>query len=228
MNAIEAGATGNQGDRRCTPSGAPSDSAFLQVDLPGQRTGSYLHLSVRVGRRMNPLPALRTQFNAWRRTHPCATDAPDAGPPPPPDAGRPGTPRDAGPVADAPARADSGNTQGMGSDGGAGGSGGAGSGGGAGAGGSGGAAGTGGAAGGSGGGAAGAGGPVSGSGGGAAGASGGTVGGTAGAGGGSNVPNGSASDGCQCEVGNRSRPTGVLPWLLATLLAWRRRRRRRD
>ena len=102
MRALEAGAASNQGDRRCTPAGAPSDSAFIQVDRPGEPAGSYLRLSVVSPRRTSPLPALRVQFDAWRRTHPCpagmpqppalATDAgADSAPvaPPGPDASRP-------------------------------------------------------------------------------------------------------------------------------------------
>ena len=46
MRALEAGALNNQGDRRCTPAGAPSDSAFIEVDRPGEPAGSYLRLSV--------------------------------------------------------------------------------------------------------------------------------------------------------------------------------------
>jgi uncharacterized Ntn-hydrolase superfamily protein len=88
MRALEAGAANGQGDRRCTPAGAPSDSAFIQVDLPGQPVGSYLRLSVVAPRRTNPLTGLRAQFDVWRRTHPC----PDATPNPPP----PAQPADAG------------------------------------------------------------------------------------------------------------------------------------
>jgi MYXO-CTERM domain-containing protein len=87
MRALEAGGRNNQGDRRCTVAGAPSDSAFLQVDRPGEPAGSYLRLSVVSPRRTNPLPALRGQFDAWRRTHPCPDGTPDPPPPSPSDAG---------------------------------------------------------------------------------------------------------------------------------------------
>jgi MYXO-CTERM domain-containing protein len=86
MRALEAGAVGNQGDRRCTPDGAPSDSAFIQVDRPGEPVGSFLRLSVVSPRRTSPLPALRVQFDAWRRTHPCPAGMPQP-PAVPTDAG---------------------------------------------------------------------------------------------------------------------------------------------
>ncbi len=70
MLALEAGARNGQGDRRCTP--APSDSAFIEVDLEGATAGSYLRLSVVEQVGTNPLPRLRTMFNTWRMTHPCA------------------------------------------------------------------------------------------------------------------------------------------------------------
>jgi uncharacterized Ntn-hydrolase superfamily protein len=73
MRALETGAANNQGDARCIGSSArsPSDSAFIEVDRPGEPAGSYLRLSVVTRNRANPLPALRQQFNVWRRTHPC-------------------------------------------------------------------------------------------------------------------------------------------------------------
>jgi uncharacterized Ntn-hydrolase superfamily protein len=71
MLALEAGARNGQGDTRCTPSGIAANSAFIQVDLPGMPAGSYLKLSAGSARTADPLPALRTAFDAWRRTHPC-------------------------------------------------------------------------------------------------------------------------------------------------------------
>ena len=71
MLALEAGAANGEGDSRCTRNGIPSDSAFIEVDLPGQAAGSYLKLSVRGTAPQSPLVPLRMQFNAWRRTHPC-------------------------------------------------------------------------------------------------------------------------------------------------------------
>jgi uncharacterized Ntn-hydrolase superfamily protein len=71
MLALEAGARNGQGDTRCTGSGIAANSAFIQVDLPGMPAGSYLKLSAGSGRTADPLPALRTAFDAWRRTHPC-------------------------------------------------------------------------------------------------------------------------------------------------------------
>ena len=124
MRALEAGAANNQGDRRCTVAGAPSDSAFIQVDRPGEPAGSYLRLSVVTPRRTNPIPGLRTQFDAWRRTHPCPDGMPVPPPPPPVDAGMDPR-RDAAPPPDtaggtggtgggSPAPRDSGSTQGPG------------------------------------------------------------------------------------------------------------------
>lgn len=46
MLALEAGAQPGQGDARCTERGTPSDSAFIEVDLPQGPPGSYLKLSV--------------------------------------------------------------------------------------------------------------------------------------------------------------------------------------
>jgi len=71
MLALEAGAANGEGDSRCTRNGIPSDSAFIEVDLPGQAAGSYLKLSVRGTAPQSPLVPLRMQFDAWRRTHPC-------------------------------------------------------------------------------------------------------------------------------------------------------------
>jgi uncharacterized Ntn-hydrolase superfamily protein len=82
MDALEGGAANGQGDRRCTPSGAPSDSAFIEVDRPGEPAGTYLRLSVVAQRLRSPLPALRAQFETWRRTHPCPMAGVDGGPGP--------------------------------------------------------------------------------------------------------------------------------------------------
>jgi uncharacterized Ntn-hydrolase superfamily protein len=71
MRALEAGAQNNQGDSRCTPRGIPSDGAFVQVDRPNEQRGSYLSLRVDATGSQNPITRLRTQFDAWRQTHPC-------------------------------------------------------------------------------------------------------------------------------------------------------------
>jgi len=74
MLALEAGAANGEGDSRCTtPRKIPSDSAFIQVDLENGAPGSYLKLSVRGTGTQNPLPMLRAMFDAWRKTHPCAS-----------------------------------------------------------------------------------------------------------------------------------------------------------
>jgi len=46
MLALEAGAQHGEGDARCKERGIPSDSAFIEVDLPQEPAGSYLKLSV--------------------------------------------------------------------------------------------------------------------------------------------------------------------------------------
>lgn len=80
MRALEAGAQGGEGDSRCTPGGIPSDSAFLEVDRDGEPVGAFLRLEVTGTAPQNPLVALRSQYDAWRVTHPCpAPPGPDAG-----------------------------------------------------------------------------------------------------------------------------------------------------
>jgi len=71
MNALEAGARGGEGDSRCTPSGIPSDSAFLQVESPDLERGQYLSLRVETSGKASPLPLLRQKLDAWRLEHPC-------------------------------------------------------------------------------------------------------------------------------------------------------------
>lgn len=71
MSALEAGAQNQQGDKRCTPQGIPSDSAFLQVEAPDTPSGGYLALRVKTSGDKNPLPLLREQLDAWRAQHPC-------------------------------------------------------------------------------------------------------------------------------------------------------------
>lgn len=78
MLAIEAGAQNGQGDNRCTGSGIPSDSAFIEVDEDGAAAGSYLRLSVTNSKPSSPLVSLRTQFDGWRAAHPCS-DTVDGG-----------------------------------------------------------------------------------------------------------------------------------------------------
>ena len=71
MRALEAGAENGEGDSRCTPSGIPSDSSFIQVERPGTVKGGYLELHVRNSGSQSPIPGLREQFDAWRVAHPC-------------------------------------------------------------------------------------------------------------------------------------------------------------
>jgi uncharacterized Ntn-hydrolase superfamily protein len=71
LHALEAGARNGEGDSRCTSRGIPSDSAFLQVDLPAEPAGTYLALHVPTSGTESPLPGLRAQFDEWRASHPC-------------------------------------------------------------------------------------------------------------------------------------------------------------
>lgn len=72
MLALEAGAANGEGDGRCTTTrGTPSDSAFLEVELPNAEPGSYLELRVPTSGDKNPLPELRAAFDTWRLDHPC-------------------------------------------------------------------------------------------------------------------------------------------------------------
>jgi len=75
LRALERGAVGGHGDSRCTPSGIPSDSAFVQVDREGEPAGSYLALRVPNSGRDDPLVELRALFTSWRETHPCPAPA---------------------------------------------------------------------------------------------------------------------------------------------------------
>ncbi len=93
MLALEAGAENGEGDSRCTGSGVPADSGFIEVDLPGQAPGSYLRLEVIDTGNDSPVVLLREQYDKWRADNPCPA-ATDAGPEPTPDAG---TPDDASP-----------------------------------------------------------------------------------------------------------------------------------
>jgi uncharacterized Ntn-hydrolase superfamily protein len=72
--ALEAGAANGEGDGRCTTTrGTPSDSAFLEVDLPDADPGGYLELRVPTSGESSPLPELRSAFDTWRLDHPCPT-----------------------------------------------------------------------------------------------------------------------------------------------------------
>ncbi len=77
MLALEGGAQNQQGDNRCTPT-IPSDAASIEVDLAGMPAGSYLRLSIALNKK-DPLGPLRTMFNTWRATHPCAGGNLDGG-----------------------------------------------------------------------------------------------------------------------------------------------------
>jgi MYXO-CTERM domain-containing protein len=79
MLALEAGASGGEGDSRCTPAGIPSDSGFIHVDLADG--SEFLHLSVTATAPGSPVVHLRSLYDAWRAEHPCPglpDEAPDA------------------------------------------------------------------------------------------------------------------------------------------------------
>ncbi len=71
MLALEAGAENGEGDSRCTPRGVPSDSAFIEVDRPDEKEGSFLRLEITNTGTVNPLVLLRAMFDDWRADHPC-------------------------------------------------------------------------------------------------------------------------------------------------------------
>jgi hypothetical protein len=79
MAALEAGADNGEGDSRCTGDGIPSDSAYLQVDLPDAPAGSFLSLRIPTSGNDSPLPLVRAEFDAWRLTSPCPALRADAG-----------------------------------------------------------------------------------------------------------------------------------------------------
>lgn len=81
MLALEAGAEHGEGDSRCTDGDIPSDSAFIEVDLPDEPAGTYLRLSVMGTAPRSPLVRLRAEFDDWRAAHPCPALMPDAGGP---------------------------------------------------------------------------------------------------------------------------------------------------
>jgi uncharacterized Ntn-hydrolase superfamily protein len=72
MNAIEAGQTNGEGDRRCTPHGYSADSAFLEVlDADG---GIVIHLDATATAPTSGVDVIRPRFDAWRAMHPCPID----------------------------------------------------------------------------------------------------------------------------------------------------------
>ncbi len=79
MLALEAGGENGEGDSRCTPSGIPADSAFLQVDRPDEPPGSWLSIDVVDTAPDSPLPLVRAQYDEWRLANPCPAGGGDAG-----------------------------------------------------------------------------------------------------------------------------------------------------
>jgi len=73
MLALEAGATGGEGDSRCTPNGIPSDAASVEVDRGGETAGSFLKLSVAGTGRTSAVVQIRAMFDSWRAAHPCSS-----------------------------------------------------------------------------------------------------------------------------------------------------------
>jgi uncharacterized Ntn-hydrolase superfamily protein len=79
MLALEAGATGGEGDSRCTPNGIPSDAASIEVDRGGEAAGAYLKLAVAGTGRTSAVVQLRGMFDDWRAAHPCSSGTGGAG-----------------------------------------------------------------------------------------------------------------------------------------------------
>ena len=69
LRALEAGGSDGQGDSRCTGSGIPGDSAFLEVATTSGEP--LISLSVPSSGRDDPLLALRSQLSSLRAEHPC-------------------------------------------------------------------------------------------------------------------------------------------------------------
>lgn len=79
LQGLLAGAQNGEGDSRCTPTGIPSDSAFLQVERAGGSEGDYLALHVESSDDESPLPLLEAKLAAWRAQHPCPESSGAAG-----------------------------------------------------------------------------------------------------------------------------------------------------
>lgn len=80
--ALEAGAADGEGDARCTPSGIPGDSAFIEVDLADRLEGSFLRIEAIDTAPQDPIALIRARYDEWRVDHPCPVPAPapvDAG-----------------------------------------------------------------------------------------------------------------------------------------------------
>jgi len=73
--ALEAGATDGGGDSRCTPSGIPGDSAFIEVDLSDQFEGSFLRIEAIDTAPQDPIALVRARYDEWRVDHPCPAPA---------------------------------------------------------------------------------------------------------------------------------------------------------
>ena len=79
IRGLEAGAEGGEGDNRCTDDGHPGNTAFLQVDRPGEPAGSFLQIEVVSVSGRDALPVLRQEYDAWRADNPCPDPDADAG-----------------------------------------------------------------------------------------------------------------------------------------------------
>ncbi len=77
VRALEAGADGGEGDHRCTGDGIPGDTAFLQVDRPGEPAWLRIELESEAG--LDALAVLRAEYDAWRADNPCPASGADAG-----------------------------------------------------------------------------------------------------------------------------------------------------
>jgi uncharacterized Ntn-hydrolase superfamily protein len=77
MRGLEGAGFQGGGDSRCTDGGISAASAYILVEEKGQ---TILRISLPDTRPNDPIAQLRTQFDAWRMSHPCPTTEPiDAG-----------------------------------------------------------------------------------------------------------------------------------------------------
>lgn len=75
VRALEAGAENGEGDSRCTPD-RPSTTAYLRVE--GGRNDAP-RIEIDIVDSLDPLAALRAQYEAWRLENPCPDASAGAG-----------------------------------------------------------------------------------------------------------------------------------------------------
>ncbi len=86
--ALAAAGSNGAGDRRCTPDGAPAQSAVLEVDPPGMTSGSFLRLAYEAPGdppSEDPVARLGVDLGVWRASHPCPVEEGGGGAAPGPE-----------------------------------------------------------------------------------------------------------------------------------------------